>query len=123
MSDKCETCNEPTKYIYAFGDGKHGPSYTFHCKNETCPEGKILRESIKHERALIERTKEANLSNDSDVEKLKIYRFIEGITFYSLAKETGIPVTTISDYFNYRKIICIDDYNKIIKVLNITRKL
>ena len=86
-------------------------------KNESCPDGKALRDSIALEIKLIEGTKEMNQKNGYDIEKLKMRKFIAGITFYRLSDVTGIPVTTISEYFNYRKPIPSEDYNKINNVL------
>ena len=115
---KCDTCKESTNYIYTFKDGPNGPSYTFHCKNENCPEGKLLRDSIARDVKLVSDNRELNEQNECDIEQLKLRKFIAGLTFYNISNECGIPVTTISEYFNYRKPITKEDYLKIDSVLS-----
>lgn len=117
MNNKCEKCNEPTKYIYSLKNTADGVLYTFHCKNEYCPEGKILRDSIAQEVALMTKTRETNNLNGCDIEKLKIRKFIAGVSFYYLSDNTGIPVDLLSEYFNYRKPIPFEDYDKLLVVL------
>lgn len=95
----CQTCNDPTKYITGFWDGKNGASGVIcDCRNYKC---EIKQENI--ERALAIESKiiavaEENSRNNIFMELIKSRRKSLLINIMKMSKALGISP---SDYSNY----------------------
>ena len=95
----CQTCNDPTKYIFALWDGPNGThGKAFECHNLNCELKQSRLRGIviaKEEQASVV---EANEINMIFMEYIKQKRKELQITISKMAKSLGISP---SDYSNY----------------------
>ena len=96
---KCNTCNEPTKYILGLWDGPNGTyGRTYDCHNLNC--------ELKHNRVRLEvdasREKELNTEinrrNKIFMELIRSRRRSLLITIMKMSRLLGISPATYSDY-------------------------
>jgi len=95
----CQTCNDPTKYIFALWDGPNGThGRMYNCNNNECRikrENNIVAEYQEEHKKLVIETNEANMIF---VDLIKAKRKELQITIFKMAKSLGISP---SDYSNY----------------------
>ncbi|SPF51224.1 hypothetical protein SBF1_50108 [Candidatus Desulfosporosinus infrequens] len=95
----CQTCNDPTKYVFALWDGPNGThGGTYDCRNLSCLT-KQTKESIREYREEeIREVVKANSRNEVQMISIRAKRKELQITISKMAKSLGISP---SDYSNY----------------------
>jgi len=95
----CQTCNDPTKYIFALWDGPNGThGKIYECHNMSCltKRGREISNNIAEEERIA--VVEENSRNNIQMLLIKMKRKDLQITTFKMAKLLGISP---SDYSNY----------------------
>lgn len=95
----CQTCNDPTKYIFSLWDGTNGThGRTYDCRNIKC----LTKQTKESVRVYREEEKRAtiieNAKNGISMERVKMQRRELKITIMKMSQGLGISP---SDYSNY----------------------
>lgn len=119
MKENCQTCTNPTKYVFGLWDGPNGTfGDLFECHNLDCElkqeRMKIFTNSEEEKKKVIA----TNERNGIFMELIKGTRKSLGITIMKMSKGLGISPSTYSNYETCREPFPVEMVNRINEILS-----